>query len=57
MHQCDALAVTPTAGGAQLRCVFQQMERRGHARGLVADFDRYLAGPDGERLFPFAGGG
>jgi hypothetical protein len=49
INQGDALAVIPTSRGTRLRCVFQHMQRRGHARGLVPDFDLYPASSDGER--------
>jgi hypothetical protein len=41
-YQSDALAVTPTAGGARLRCVFQRLE--GDAtRALGSGFNRTVS--------------
>src|SRR5438552_16815593 len=33
-YQGDGLAVSPTAGGARLRCVFQRLERQATREGL-----------------------
>ena len=51
-YQGDGLAVSPTAEGARLRCVFQRLEGEATHEGLWLTFDRYPAKRDGERPFP-----